>query len=360
MKWWRGLGVKLFGSHLLVALVAIGTAVVLGRWFTTGHVSSLVHTAGSSFTMEEHFLNILNQSLLWAMGGATLLAVGVSALFARYLSRPIDRMRRAAQAIAAGDYSRRVEAKAKDEVGELAKSFNEMASNLEAQERMRRELIANVAHELRTPLTSIQGYMEGLTDGVFTPEPSVFRRVHDEASRLKRMADDLGHLSSLESGLDVGERMPVDLISAIESAMARFQPLFLQKGVKLAAEHAASLPEPMGDRDQLEQMLNNLLANALQFTPSGGSVSLSAEEQKGGLLITVQDTGCGISKGDLPHIFERFYRVDRSRARTTGGAGIGLTIVKDIVERHGGEVAVASTQGEGSTFRVHLPYRRHE
>jgi signal transduction histidine kinase len=352
---WRGLGTKLFGSHLLVTLLAVGTAVAVGRWLTASHVSKLADMARSGLSMESHLLQILNLSLFWAAGGAVLLAGLASTVFAWYLSRPAARMQEAARYMAMGDYSKRVKINSVDEMRELAEAFNHMAQSLESQEQLRRELIANVAHELRTPLTSIQGYMEALMDRVFPADASTFQLVHEEAGRLKRLAEELAQLASLESKDAPWNPEPLDVARVVEGAAARFRPLFLQKAIDLTIHIPPALPAVRGDRDQLAQVLNNLVINALQFTPTEGSVSLSAEMECGFVRIIVKDSGKGIPEEDVPHIFDRFYRADRSRTRATGGIGLGLTIVKKIVQHHGGAIYVESERGKGSTFMVALP-----
>ncbi len=258
--------------------------------------------------------------------------------------------------IAAGHYRERVQVTSKDELGQLAHSFNQMAASLEQVEAMRRELIANVAHELRTPLTSIKGYMEGLIDGVLPAEPGTFQQVYREADRLQRLVSDLQELSRVEAGAFQLNLQPVQMNDLITRIADRLRPQFEEKQMTLQLNLPADLPPVMADEDRVSQVLLNLIGNALQYTPSGGTVTNVAKTQNRDLLFTISDTGIGISPEHLPHLFTRFYRVDKSRSRVGGGSGIGLTIVKHLVEAQGGQVwAESQGAGKGSTFGFSLP-----
>jgi signal transduction histidine kinase len=291
--WWRRLAGKLFLSHVIVVLLAAVSAVVVGQVLASRHVAAEEAIAGAS--MAEHFLRILNISFLWAAGGVVLLAGVAGSLFAWYLSRPMVRLRQAARAIAAGNYGEQVEVSSRDELSELGVAFNQMAQSLESQEQLRRELMANVAHELRTPFTSIQGYMEALQDEVFPPDAATFELVHEEAGRLKRLAEELAQLASLESRQTPWNPEPLDVVLVAHAGAARLRPLFHRKNVKLEVRAQPDLPPVRGERDQLARLLNNLLANALQFTPSGGRVLVSVSHERESVRIAVRDTGMGIA-----------------------------------------------------------------
>ena len=354
VRW--GLRGKLLASYGLVIAVAVGATGLAARWLWVRHTGELSHQAAMSGTMTiVHFADALDRALLGAGLAAFAVAVLLGLLLSGLISAPLRQMTVAARRLAAGDYEQRVTVRSDDEVGELAAAFNEMAAGLAQVEQMRRELVANVAHELRPPLTSIEGYMEALLDGVFPADEATFRRVQREAARLRRLVDDLTALSQLEAADRPLERQAVGLDRLVEETTARLRPQFVEKGVELTVHLPGRPVTTMGDEDRLSQVLVNLLANALQFTSPGGQVEVVLRSEDGTARLAMADTGCGIAPEDLPHIFERFYRGDRSRARTTGGAGIGLTIVKHIVERHGGTVAVQSQVGEGSTFEVVLP-----
>jgi signal transduction histidine kinase len=232
-----------------------------------------------------------------------------------------------------------------------------MAEKLEQVEAMRRRLIGDVAHELRTPLTAIKGSMEGLVDGVLPASRQTFEQVGTEADRLSRLVDDLQELSRVESGTIALDLEPVSLPDLVETARKRIGAAYAVKGVSLAMDLPASLPEVRADADRLLQILTNLLNNALHYTPAGGSVTLSAEKRGREVFVHVVDTGIGIPAEHLPYIFDRFYRVDKSRSRHAGGgSGIGLTISKHLIEAQGGRIwAESAGDGLGSTFIFSIP-----
>jgi signal transduction histidine kinase len=354
VRW--SLRTKLLASYGLVIAASVGVTGLAGRWLFARHAAELSHQAAMSGLTIEHFVTTLDRALL----GSTLAALAVAALLGLLLAglivKPLREMTAVARRLAAGDYKQRVAVQSQDEVSELAAAFNEMAAGLAATERMRRDLVANVAHELRTPLTSIEGYMEALEDGVFPADPTTYRRIRDEAARLRRLVEDLSALAKAEAP-DDWARAPVRLDRLAAEATKTLRPRFEAEGVMLAADLPADGALILGDADRLRQALDNLLDNALRHTPPGGRVIVRVQPADGFARLTVADTGHGIVPEDLPHIFERFYRGDKSRARTTGGAGIGLTIVKHVVERHGGRIEVESAPGRGSMFTVVLPLR---
>jgi histidine kinase len=266
-------------------------------------------------------------------------------------------MMEASRRIAAGRYQERVDVASEDELGQLAHSFNQMAATLEQVETMRRDLIANVAHGLRTPLASIKGYMEGMIDGVLPAEPNTYQQVYQEADRLQRLVNDLQELSRVEAGAFELARRSLKVDDLIQQIAARLRPQFEEKGVNLALNVPADLPPVQADEDRLNQILLNLAGNALQYTPSGGIVTITAQIQNPDeLLVSIHDTGLGIPAEHLPHLFNRFYRVDKSRSRAGGGSGIGLTIARHLVEAHGGHIWAASEGAHrGSTFSFSLP-----
>jgi signal transduction histidine kinase len=213
-----------------------------------------------------------------------------------------------------------------------------------------------VAHELRTPLTTIEGYMEGLIDGVIAPEARIFAMIQHESIRLKWLIEELALLSRAEAGQLRLTPRPTELGMPIERVIAQFQPQFAAKHVQLELTIPPDLPDVLADPDRLEQIMINLLANALRYTPAGGCVTITAEAHDFFVQIGVRDTGIGIAAEHIPHIFERFYRVDKSRARQSGGTGIGLTIARHLVYALGGEIWVESAgPGQGATFYVTLP-----
>lgn len=303
-----------------------------------------------------NFQAAVNEALLVAASAALVTAVAVSVFVSRRVVTPIRQMMQASQHIAGGHYAERVQATSDDELGQLARSFNQMAVSLQQTEAMRRDLIANVAHELRTPLTTIKGYMEGLLDGVLPPEPDTYQQVYREADRLQRLVSDLQELSRVEAGAYELNRRSLTIIALIRQVVARLRPQFEEKEVNLELELPAEVPTVLADEDRISQVLINLTGNALQYTPAGGTVTIAAENHSSELHVIIYDTGLGIPPEHLPHLFARFYRVDKSRSRAGGGSGIGLTIVKHLIEAHGGRVwAESEGAGQGSTFGFSLP-----
>jgi two-component system sensor histidine kinase BaeS len=296
----------------------------------------------------------INPYLIW--GG--LLAAACALVLTLFLSgrilAPVQALSRAARGLARGDFSQRVRVRAGDEVGELAHTFNRMAEELGRTEELRRSMVADVAHELRTPLSNIRGLVEAVRDGVVEADSKTLASIHEEVMLLTRLVEDLQELSLVEAGqvkLDIQE---LDLSAVVRRAIAAVSPRAETKGVRLQSDLRSSIVVP-GDDERLTEVLHNLLDNAINYTPEGGSVSIALEGKEQEAEIRVADTGVGIPPEELPHIFERFYRVDKSRSRATGGSGLGLTIAKRLVEAHGGTLRVESEAGRGSTFVVVLP-----
>jgi len=301
------------------------------------------------------FRDALNISLLWAGLIAVAVAFVISIVISRKITRPIHDMALVTERIADGDYGQKVDFESNDEIGSLAHSLNEMTERLAEAQKLKRELMANIAHELRTPLTSISGYMEGLEDGVVPANSETYQLVHREAARLSRLVADLQRLSRAESGqeeLDVVE-LPSELF--IERVAKKLRPMFIEKDISLLLEIAPDMPPMLVDEDKTDQVLVNLLDNALNYTSPGGKVTLSARASGRMVQIEIADTGIGISAEDLPYIFERFYRAEKSRSRDRGGSGIGLTIAKKYVDSLGGDISVKSAPGQGTIFTLKLP-----
>ena len=305
----------------------------------------------------EDFKASFNEALIFAGVAALLVALIVSWFFSRGVVAPVRAMMFASHRIAEGHYEERVDKKRSDELGQLARSFNQMAMQLEQIEAMRRQLIGDVSHELRTPLTAIKGSMEGLIDGVLPAEDETFLQIHQEAGRLGRLVDDLQELSRVEAGAYQMEVRPAELSKLVETVIKRLSYQFDEKRIALASNLPPSLPHILADDDRVVQILTNLLGNALRHTPEDGKVAVNAEQQGEFVHISVADTGVGIPPEHLAHIFTRFYRIDKSRSRQTGGgSGIGLTVAKHLVEAHGGEIWVESDgEGKGSDFSFSLP-----
>jgi signal transduction histidine kinase len=287
---------------------------------------------------------------------AVLAAVAVSLVVSARIVTPLERLLAASRRIAAGRYAERVPEDGRDELAALAKQFNTMAVELETAERRRVALIGEVAHELRTPLATIEGYTEGLLDGVVEPAPETWAVLHDEVGRLRRLVAELQELSRAEARqlpLHLAPAAPAELLA---QAVARIAPQFIEKDITLAQDIAPDLPPVDVDADRVIQVLINLLGNALRYTPEGGTVTACVARHGDAVVFSVADTGIGIAPEHLPHLFERFYRVDKARSRALGGSGIGLTIAKALVEAHGGRIwAESAGAGHGARFAFALP-----
>jgi signal transduction histidine kinase len=321
-------------------ILAVGVAVVGADVFT-----ALMMEAGDS---AEHAQEMYDDSVMNVVIAAAVVAVIASitlaVILARRLARPLAQIGSAARRVADGDYAARVPRDGPEEVASLADSFNQMAASLERQESMRRDFIANAAHELRTPLTNLQGYLEALRDGVITADRATYESLHEEADRLVRLSRSLDSLAEGDAGTSLPTLVDLDLAVAIGSALELATPSIDRAGLRLEADLPVSLPA-RADPDRLAQVLANLLSNAVRYTPSGGIISVRAERRPGDVLISVVNTGDGIPAEDLDRVFERFYRVEKSRDRERGGAGIGLAIVKQLVEQGGGRVGADSRDG---------------
>jgi len=288
-----------------------------------------------------------------------LVAVAIALLLTFFLSRrilaPVKALTQAARRLGKGDLSQRVRVRDKGEVGELAQSFNSMASDLERAEQLRRNMIADAAHELRTPLSNIRGYLEAIRDGIKKPDAETIRSLNEEVASLSRLVDDLQELSLADAGELKLTCRKENISRLIDGAVATLQSQAAAKGLTLTVKLTEKLPSVNIDSHRIKQVLHNLLENAMAHTSRGGSVTVEAWQQGSQIRVSVVDTGEGIPAKDLPNIFERFYRVDKSRTRATGGSGLGLTIAKRLVEAHGGRIEVQSKLRKGSRFTFTLP-----
>ncbi len=305
--------------------------------------------------IESRFTSSVNRSLLVAIGAAGLVALLLTLLLSRSLLRPIDALTSAARGMERGDLSRRVSVHTSGELGELAKAFNAMADGLARMEQLRRNMVTDVAHELRTPLSNVRGYLEALLDGLIEPKPEIIASLHEEAMLLNRLVDDLQELALAEAGQLKLVLQQIHIEEVVEKAVYPMKPQASEKGLRVEVDLPPSLPDVYVDAGRMVQVLRNLLTNAITNTQPGGEIRLSAKASDSQVEISVQDTGIGIAPEHLPYVFERFYRVDKSRARLTGGAGLGLSIVKQLVEAQGGQVGIESVVGEGTRVVFTLP-----
>ena len=288
---------------------------------------------------------------LWTSVTATVVALGTLQVLAHGLTSPLREMTTAARAMAQGDYTRRVRATSRDEVGELAGAFNQMAADLAAADRQRRELIANVSHELRTPITALRGLLENIVDGVAEPEPQTMRVALTQTERLARLVSELLDLSRLDAGVMALEQAPIDVPAFLDDVVR--EAAVNAGGAGQKVHFAVSAPPVVvtGDRERLHQVFANLLDNAARHSPPGGTVSVRAELQDDRLLLAVADEGDGIPAAERGRVFERFTRGDRA---IDGGTGLGLAIARWVVQLHHGTIAVVDPVDGPRGCHIHV------
>ena len=367
---------KVFLSYVVVVLVGVVVLASATRLSVPAafdrHMAGMItmmsgiNKMGNAQPLEtelySNYKSAMTEALSLAAAAALIAAVIASLLISHQVVEPVQRMMRISHRIAEGEYEERlkvagnVQSNQLDELDQLGLTFNQMADKLEKIESMRLQLIGDVTHELRTPLTAIKGYMEALIDGVLPGTPETYQQVYSEADRLQRLVNDLQELSRVEAGayqINLESLSPANLIGTVITYLNR---QFEEKGILLEEKLDANLPNVFADKDRILQVLTNLIGNALQYTAAGGKVVISATEVKSEILISISDSGIGISPDNLSLIFNRFYRTDKSRARASGGSGIGLTIAQALVKAHHGRIwAESPGEGKGSTFTFSLP-----
>jgi signal transduction histidine kinase len=287
------------------------------------------------------------------------LAVVVAFLVTLFLSRrilsPVKELRSAAQRLGKGDFSQRVDIKDKSEIGELASTFNSMAGNLQRDEQLRQHMVSDIAHELRSPLTNVRGYLEAINDGIMKPDKATISSIYEETILLSRLVNDLQELSLAEAGELKLYCQPEEVGELVRQSINAVQAKAVEKGLELSADIPAGLPQVNIDSLRIKQVLLNLIENALAHTAAGGTINVSARPGPDSIEVSVSDTGEGIPAEEVANIFERFHRVDKSRSRSTGGSGLGLTIARYIIEEHQGKIWASSELGKGSRFSFTLP-----
>ena len=339
----NSLAVRIALAGALIAVIAVGVvaAGVLSVGRTTFEALMAQHGTAAAVSYEM-FDSSVTRILIEASGVALLSAVVVAVLIARMIERPLLDVARAARMIATGSYEARAARPASQELASLADSFNLMAASLQDQERHRRDLIRNFAHELRTPLTNLHGYLQALREGVVLASEGTYASLQEEVDRLRRLSSSLDVLA--EGGRSTAQPVELDLVPILTASVELSRPAFNRRGLTVQVRTPPQLLVRT-DSDALAQVLGNLLQNAARYTPGGGTVWVRAAHERDFVMVSVANTGKGIPAGDLPHVFERFYRVEKSRDIAHGGAGIGLAVVKELVEANGGSVGVDSEHG---------------
>ncbi|NOU85678.1 HAMP domain-containing protein [Paenibacillus sp. LMG 31460] len=348
-------------ARIVIAFIGVASGVLLISTIafileTHYHFSLYQHQAMdmNSPAFDTHFEQALVQSVLWSAILGILLSVLLSLFVAKRLTAPLIHMKKVAERMANGELGARTSVKGNDEIADLGGSLNHLAEQLMYQEQLRKTMTADVAHELRTPLATLKSHMEAMIDGVWLPTPERLESCYEEIERLRFLVGDLEQLTEMESPHFKLKLHEENVSAIVHRIIEASRTSFDQKGVNLFFEGLTNVEATL-DRQRLGQIVVNLLTNALKFTPRGGQVTVEVKEEQHEVVIVVSDTGIGINEDDLGFVFERFYRVEKSRDRKSGGSGIGLTIVKKLVEAHGGTIRMESRVGEGTSVAIHFP-----
>lgn len=357
--------VRLIVVSVLVAWISVALVGWAAARFTAARFDAFVRHMPQSSSMrgmmrgmmsvpERQLLSDVQRAIWFAAVIGLGLATVAGTVTARRITAPLQDLAVGARRIGRGDLSRDVPVTGHDEVAEMARTFNAMAADLRRADEARRQLLADIAHELGTPLAVLQANLEGMLDGVVEVTPVRLASLHNQTEVLTRLVRDLRDLALLREGALRLDRGPLDLVHLAREVVETSQAAADEKGLTLTVDRSGPVVV-IADRERIAQVLHNLVSNALRHTERGGTVRVAASINGADGQIEVADTGAGIPEGDLPYVFDRFHRVDRSRSRATGGAGLGLAIVRQLVEAHGGRVWVRSREGEGSTFGFTLP-----
>jgi len=304
--------------------------------------------------LEEAFLRTTRRSLWFAGLAAMAVAILLSLVLLRQVTRPLHRLDAATRRIARGEFGERVGVHTSDEIGRLARSFDEMTESLEDAERTKKQMIADVSHELRTPLAAVRSALEGLRDGLIEPTPDTLASLHDKILLTTRLVRDLHQLSLADAGRLSIRASTCRIDEIVETIVETIGAQLEDSEIRLERRISPDLPSILVDRQRIEQVLLNLLANAIRHTPEGGSIAVSAARDGDAVVVSVSDTGPGLTEADLPHVFDRFYQADDARA-SDGGAGLGLSIAKALVDAHGGRIWAENAPAGGAVFHVRLP-----
>ncbi|RJQ86151.1 MAG: HAMP domain-containing protein [Desulfobacteraceae bacterium] len=345
---------RLLWKLLLISVVPVIAVIILVVWLAIDQLAAdyfmtLMDKYDVSPT-ETHqmFLAAVHRYLVWATLAALAVALLLGYLLTRRVLRPMSQMAAITRQFAAGNFSGRVAVSSRDEIGQLGLAFNRMADSLEKLERLRKSMVADVAHELRTPLTNLRGYLEGLSDEVIPPSQGMFRMLLQEILRLVHLVEDLQQLAKADAAKAFLNRRPISLRALIEQLLALYRPQLEEKKIDVLYRFAPGGDHVSADPDKLLQALRNLIENAWKYSPLNGRITIETTPtaEGNGIRVSIANNGPAIAPEDLPFIFERFYRADRSRSREGGGAGIGLAIVKELINAHGGQVGAESRPDE--------------
>jgi signal transduction histidine kinase len=343
---------RLLWKLLLINIVPVIAIIILVVWLAIDQLAAsyfmalMDKYAVSPSDIHQMFLTAVHRYLLWATIAALALAFIISYFLIRRVLRPLSQMHAITREVAAGNFSARVDVTSQDEVGELGIAFNRMADSLEQVEKLRKTMVADVAHELRTPLTNLRGYLEALNDEVLPPSRKTFTMLQQEIMRLVSLVENLQQLARADAARAFLKREKLSLGEVADQILSLYRLQFQEKKISVEKSIEPEAEFVMADRDKLLQAIRNLVENAWKYTPENGRIAVTTKLVPGAVRLTIANSGPGIKESDLPFIFERFFRADRSRARDGGGAGIGLAIVRELIEAHGGNVGAESRDGE--------------
>lgn len=343
---------RLLWKLLLINIAPVIGIIILVVWISIDQLAANYFMAlmdkyeVSPNDIHQMFLTAVHRYLLWSTLAALSLAFIISYFLIRKVLQPLSQMHAITREVAAGNFSARVQVNSHDEVGELAAAFNRMADSLEQVEQLRKTMVADVAHELRTPLTNLRGYLEALNDKVLPPSKETFTMLQQEIMRLVSLVENLQQLARADAARAFLKREKLSLAEVIDQILSLYRLHFQEKDISLEKSIVPDAEFVMADRDKLLQAVRNLVENAWKYTPEKGKITITTQLDPGAVRVTIANSGPGIKETDLPFIFERFFRAERSRTRDGGGAGIGLAIVKELIEAHGGRVGAESRDGE--------------
>ena len=373
---------KLLLAFALVVAIGLSAVVVLANQVTSRELRPFTRNSESSSPpldmtgmlnpgfarrapisgfLQQEVIDRVNRAVVVGGSIALIAALLIGYVVVRAVTRPVEQLTLAAHALSKGDLSTRVQVDehparlGSDELSDLGSAFNTLADHLQQAERLRRDMTADIAHELRTPLTVIRGNLEAMIDGVYPLAADHLQPALNQVNLLARLIEDLRTLALAEAGQLLLVKRPTDLSALIANALASFEAQAATQQVALRSEVANGLPRIEVDPDRIQQTVAILISNALRYTPANGTIALGAKGEADHVLIEVTDTGSGIVPEDLPHVFERFYRADKSRSRAAGGSGLGLAIAKGIVEAHGVSISVTSRMDQGTRMLINLP-----